>query len=161
VSWNGAAFALYEPLAGWPLSSTVDGASPRSEIPASWRATLITSTRPVFPQLDLSDVILCGRQLLRRGLRTTGIYEGTIGTWYSHTSIDCNDGGAPLTEQITPSAGSRYYLVVPRNSLVEGLLRQRRDARAAVHGASRGCSAVRRGADRDSLSVRFSGRGGR
>ena len=49
-----------------------------------------------------------------------GIYEGTIGSWYSHTLIDCNDVGADLTEQITPIAGSSYYLVVPHNAQAEG-----------------------------------------
>ena len=124
VSWNGVAFALYEPLAGWPLSSTVDGLSTVGN-PGLVAATLFVN-KTVFPQLDLSDVILVWAASCSEGASDYGIYEGTIGAWYSHTAVDCADGGAPLTEQITPAAGSRYYLVVPRNTLVEGSYGQKR-----------------------------------
>lgn len=49
-----------------------------------------------------------------------GIYQGTIGTWYSHALLDCNDAGSDLTEQITPPAASSYYLIVPHNAQAEG-----------------------------------------
>jgi hypothetical protein len=42
-----------------------------------------------------------------------GIYEGVIGSWYSHTSLDCSDDGSNLTEDVVPGDGGRYYLVVP------------------------------------------------
>jgi hypothetical protein len=125
VSWNGAAFALYEPLAGWPISSTVDGLSAIGN-PGVVSATLFAN-KTVFPQLDLSDVVLSWSASCSGGASDYGIYEGTIGVWYSHTAVDCNDGGAPLTEQITPSAGSRYYLVVPRNTQTEGSYGQKRN----------------------------------
>jgi len=48
--------------------------------------------------------------------RGGGIYEGKIGNWYSHVPIDCADDDNDLTERITPSAGDRYYLVVPQNA---------------------------------------------
>ena len=125
VSWNGAAFAVYEPLVGWPLSSTVDGLSTVGN-PGLVPATLLMS-KTAAPQLDLSDVILSWGASCSEGASNYGIYEGSIGTWYSHTAIDCFDGGAPLTEQITPNSGSRYYLVVPRNSETEGSYGQRRN----------------------------------
>jgi hypothetical protein len=125
VSWNGAAFAVYEPLAGWPLSSTVDGLSTVGN-PGLVAATLLMS-KTATPQLDLSDVILSWGASCSEGASDYGIYEGSIGTWYSHTMVDCIDGGAPLTEQIPPAAGSRYYLVVPRNSLTEGSYGLRRN----------------------------------
>ena len=50
-----------------------------------------------------------------QGAADYGIYEGTIGSWYSHTSLDCLDGGTPFEEVISPGGGSRYYLVVPHN----------------------------------------------
>jgi len=125
VSWNGAAFALYEPLAGWPLSSTVDGLATVGN-PGTVDATLFMN-KTVFPQLDLSNVILSWGQSCSEGASDYGIYEGAIGAWYSHTSIDCSDGGAPLTETVTPSAGSHYYLVVPHNTGTEGSYGQRRD----------------------------------
>jgi len=47
------------------------------------------------------------------------IYEGLLGNFSSHVPITCTTGGL-LTQQITPSPGDRYYLVVPRNALREG-----------------------------------------
>jgi hypothetical protein len=125
VAWNGAAFSLYEPLAGWPLSSTVDGLSTMGN-PGIIPATLLVN-KTAFPQLDLSDVILSWAASCSEGASDYGIYEGTIGAWYSHTAVDCADGGVPLTEQITPGAGSRYYLVVPHNTMTEGSYGQRQN----------------------------------
>jgi galactose oxidase len=34
-----------------------------------------------------------------------GIYEGTLGAWYSHTLLDCSDTGSDQTEQVTPASG--------------------------------------------------------
>ncbi len=125
VSWSGAAYALYEPLLGWPLSSTVDGLSTVGN-PGVVAATLLVN-KTVFPQLDLSDVILSWGASCSEGASNYGIYEGTIGTWYGHTFVDCIDGAPALTETITPSAGSRYYLVVPDNPQTEGSYGLRRD----------------------------------
>lgn len=47
------------------------------------------------------------------------IYEGTIGSYYSHnTQISCQIVGTSTT--ITPSAGNKYYLVVARRYNAEG-----------------------------------------
>jgi hypothetical protein len=48
------------------------------------------------------------------------IHEGAIGSWYSHTQVSCSDIGSDLTEEVTPTAGDRYYLVVPLNPDDEG-----------------------------------------
>jgi len=47
------------------------------------------------------------------------VYEGTIGSYYSHTPRSCSTGGA-TTLTLTPAGASRYYLVVPRNLQREG-----------------------------------------
>lgn len=47
------------------------------------------------------------------------VYEGTIGSWYSHFSKLCSTGGA-RTATVTPGAGGRYFLVVPKDSTEEG-----------------------------------------
>jgi hypothetical protein len=47
------------------------------------------------------------------------IYEGVIGSWYSHIARFCGTGGA-TTATFTPSAGDTYYLLVPRNAVREG-----------------------------------------
>src|SRR6185369_3122270 len=43
------------------------------------------------------------------------VYEGTIGAFASTAPALCTTGGAPLA-QVTPSAGSTFYLIVPRSS---------------------------------------------
>jgi hypothetical protein len=125
VSWSGAAFALYEPLAGWPLSSTVDGLSTVGN-PGVVAATLFMN-KTVFPQLDGSNVILSWSASCSEGAEDYEIYQGTIGAWYSHTFVVCNDAIPLLTETITPALGSHYYLVVPRNTQTEGSYGARRD----------------------------------
>lgn len=47
------------------------------------------------------------------------VYEGQVGSWYSHTAIDCSDDGLDRVEEITPAPGNRYYLVVPLSSPAE------------------------------------------
>ena len=47
------------------------------------------------------------------------IYEGTIGSYYSHTARFCTTGGA-TTKTLAPAAELTYYLVVPRNLGREG-----------------------------------------
>ena len=47
------------------------------------------------------------------------IYEGSLDDFYSHEPKVCSTEGA-TTMTIEPGAGSRYYLVVPRNELREG-----------------------------------------
>ena len=46
------------------------------------------------------------------------VYEGTIGSFYSHTMVDCNTGLPPLT--LLPSPGNTYYVIVPRSGSREG-----------------------------------------
>jgi len=48
-----------------------------------------------------------------------GIYEGTVGDYASHTRRLCSTGGQN-TVDLVPSAGSRYFLVVPQNATNEG-----------------------------------------
>jgi hypothetical protein len=48
------------------------------------------------------------------------VYEGTIGSWYSHVPGLCSTAGA-LAASYTAGAGSRYYLVVPLAPSAEGI----------------------------------------
>jgi hypothetical protein len=115
VAWNGAAYSLYEGLTGWPSSSGIHGISGLAN--PGTVPTTITLGKAVAPA---GDVIVNWSASCADGAEDYGIYEGTIGTWYSHTSKDCSDLGSNRTEQITPGAGNRYYLVVARNSQAEG-----------------------------------------
>ena len=47
------------------------------------------------------------------------VYEGTLGSCYSHAPRLCSTGGA-TTVTLSTDGMSHYYLVVPRSSLVEG-----------------------------------------
>lgn len=114
-SWNGAAYALFEPLAGWPASSYVNAIS-FSPAPGTVPVT-ITATRLL---LNGSQIRLSWAPSCSAGGENYGIYEGAIGSWYSHSLIDCSDDFSDLTEDIGTTSGNRYYLVVPRNGNEEG-----------------------------------------
>jgi hypothetical protein len=47
------------------------------------------------------------------------IYEGTIGSWPSHSPVCCTTTGA-TARTVMASAGSSYYLVVPTDGVQEG-----------------------------------------
>lgn len=48
------------------------------------------------------------------------VYEGTLGSWYSHAPLQCSTAGGFSAVNLTPAAGSRYYLIVPLSSGSEG-----------------------------------------
>jgi hypothetical protein len=114
LAWNGAAWSVFEPLAGWPGSSVADGLS---FVGNPGRVALLEVAKsPLIPgNLDLSWSVGCSE-----GGTDYGIYEGALGSWYSHVAIACSDAGSNLTESVSPAPGNRYYLVVPRNAAAEG-----------------------------------------
>ena len=118
VSWDGATYAQFEALAGWPAASEINALSCLANpgrVPATITIGKATAT-PCNPcDLDISWAASCAE-----GGEDYGIYEGTIGTWYSHTRIDCDDAGSNLTELVTPAVGNRYYVVVPHSAKEEG-----------------------------------------
>ncbi len=48
------------------------------------------------------------------------VYEGTIGSWYSHVPGLCTTSGS-LSASYAPAPGNTYYLVVPLNASAEGI----------------------------------------
>ena len=74
----------------------------------------IVVTRAGTQDLLLSWEVGCGPTAI-----DYGIYEGTLGTYYSHTALRCGTGSA-TSVTITTSPGSRYYLVVPLSTTAEG-----------------------------------------
>ena len=116
VSWDGTTFASFYLDSTWPLSSVVSGfaflAAPGS-VPN-------TSLRVAPSAIMPGDLTLTWSAATSAGGEDYGIYEGTIGSWYGHASRDCHDDGADLTEEVTPSTGDTYYLVVPFNPNSEG-----------------------------------------
>ncbi len=110
VITDSVTFSLFEPLVGWPTTSVVDGLSCGGN-PGRVPPTMVIG-KAVLPP---TDIVLTWAPSCSQGADDYGVHEGTIGVWYGHTAIDCLDGGAPLTEQVTPGAGDTYYLVVADN----------------------------------------------
>jgi len=115
VSWDGASFALFEPLLGWPMSSEVDGVSGLAAA-GTVPPTLLVGKSSLTP----GDLTLSWDTSCADGATDYGIYEGVIGSWYTHASVDCTDDLADRTEEVTPAVASTYYLVVGHNPFEEG-----------------------------------------
>lgn len=104
---------------GWPIAARLDG--------FAFLAASLAGPGGVPPTIrvgpgapDGSTVVVSWDASCSAGAEDYTIYEGTIGSWYSHTAIDCNDDGTPLTETVATSPGNTYYLVVPTNPDGEG-----------------------------------------
>ena len=66
-----------------------------------------------------SDLTLTWGPSCSAGDSEYAVYEGSLGSFTSHTPVLCSTGGA-TTATIAPGAGNHYYLVVPNNGLREG-----------------------------------------
>ena len=66
-----------------------------------------------------NDLVLSWGNSCLAGDADYAVYEGAMGAFTSHVPIRCDTAGA-TTVTVTPGAGSRYYLVVPRNINREG-----------------------------------------
>lgn len=118
--WDGANFDLFEPLAGWPPGSLVDGVSCQAN-PGRLEAQILLGKAPGFPP----DIFIVWPASCSDGADDYGIYEGTLASVrlgiYDHVAIDCNDAPPLLQETIAPPAVvNSYYLVVPYNLKDEG-----------------------------------------
>jgi len=120
VSFSAGSWGLFAALLGWPIRSAVDGLSYVAN-PGVVPANLTVGKTGQF---DTSPIVLSwSPSCSPEGATDYGVYEGAIGTWFSHTSAgidDCSDAGGDLTETVHPSPGDRYYLVVPHSGLAEG-----------------------------------------
>jgi hypothetical protein len=99
-----------------PVDPGGNGASSAGYVPdGSPGVPLRLDKNPVTAEnLDLAWGASCAS-----GGTNYSIHEGSVGSWYSHTSVLCSTAGA-LSQTITPSPGDRYYLIVPLNADVEG-----------------------------------------
>jgi hypothetical protein len=121
VKVNSGSFSLYFRYALWPAGAVMGdfafgspGRVPNGADVPGTPLTLAKSVSGGAGDLDLSWGASC-----LSGSWTYGIYEGAIGSWYSHgTQAACGVTGTSVT--ITPFSGDRYYLVVPSGEVVEG-----------------------------------------
>ena len=65
------------------------------------------------------DIVLTWSPSCAAGDTDYEVYEGTVGSFYSHAALFCSTGGS-TTWTLTPSPGDRYYIVVPANDGAEG-----------------------------------------
>ncbi|HEY3174186.1 MAG TPA: hypothetical protein VGK94_00335 [Candidatus Polarisedimenticolia bacterium] len=117
VSWDGSGFSSFYMDPGWPAGSGIDALA------------LLPQPGAVPPTIDVALASPPGGRLRLRitweascsaGAEDYAIYEGTIGSWYSHGALDCSDDGGDRMEEFSPGSGNRYYLVVPLNANDEG-----------------------------------------
>ncbi len=114
VRYAGAAFSSYYSDPAWPAGARADAIAFLAP-PGVSPATITVDKSASAGRLWIRWQPSCSW-----GATDYGIYEGRIGSWYSHRSIDCSDDGADFEEEIAPADGDRYYLVVPRNGDGEG-----------------------------------------
>jgi hypothetical protein len=114
ASWDGATYGLFTGLPAWPINSEVDALSCNGN-PGDVVTMHVDKSGIVAGDLTVTWAPSCSQ-----GAEDYGIYEGQIGTYYSHSRIDCFDNAPSFTEEVTPSVNSSYYLVVPHNNKEEG-----------------------------------------
>jgi hypothetical protein len=123
AAWDGSipTYLLFDQLANWPLSSEVDafscqGNPSRVYDRVVYHFPITLGKSPLVPgDIDINWSPSCSA-----GAEDYGIYEGTIGSWYSHRRKTCTDPVPAFTERITPQNANSYYLVVPHNLAEEG-----------------------------------------
>jgi len=123
ASWNGGAYSIYDNLAGWPLSNEVDAFSCQANPGRVYDRSVYQLPILIAKSLAIpGNVVLSWAPSCSSGAEDYGIYEGTLGTWYSHQRLYCNDiDGLTYSEDFPPTpGGDRYYLVVPHNHADEG-----------------------------------------
>jgi hypothetical protein len=134
VRWTGAGFATYFVDPAWPpASQTHDFAF----VPAAGAVPDSGAT----PGVPLTVSLAAGSLTLSWGSSCATsdtdyeVYEGTLGTYYSHASKLCTTGGA-TTATIAAPVTSTYYLVVPKNAVSEGSYGQASGGAEVPPGAS-------------------------
>ncbi len=118
VRWApGAGFSLFAADPGWPVSSVLANAGflpAAGSVPDGGAGSVPLTVQRAGGNLILSWGASCSPT------DDYDVYEGTLSAPFnSHLPVACSTSGA-TTLTFTPSAGNRYYLVVPRNEVAEG-----------------------------------------
>lgn len=121
AGWDGVNYNLFDNLAGWPMSSEIAALSCQANPGRTYE--LVNYPNPLRLGKSLltpGNIVLMWSPSCSAGAEDYGIYEGTLGNWYSHKQKQCVDAGGDLTEDIAPQAANSYYVVVPHNYAEEG-----------------------------------------
>lgn len=109
AEWDGVGLSLHFDDPGFPAASRGNDFS----FPASPGAVEGLTVDKAGADLQLDWGASCSVEST-----DFAVYEGTLGNFQSHVPVDCATGGPSAL--IQPSAGDRYYLVVPVNAVFEG-----------------------------------------
>jgi len=122
-AWDtpNATYLLYDALTGWPLSSHVEAFSCQANPGRVYhRTTYPFPIRVGKSSLVPGNIVTQWTPSCSDGAEDYGVYEGTIGSWYSHVFKTCTDVGGDFMEDFGPAGADSYYLVVPHNFADEG-----------------------------------------
>ena len=121
ADWDGTNFNVFDALGAWPLASEVDALSCQGNPGRVYdRVVYQNPIRLAKPVPFTGPITLTWSPSCSSGAEDYGIYEGTLGSWYSHRRKLCTDTGSDFTETFLPQAADSYYLVVPHNYAEEG-----------------------------------------
>lgn len=126
-SWLDRPLANHGIVFAHPTNADAVGLSSREDASASLRPRLSVTYRPgpvdllsVARSASPGMIALSWAPSCYPGTMDYAIYEGILGSWYSHVLRDCSDDGADRREELTPAGGNTYYLVVPIGASGEG-----------------------------------------
>jgi hypothetical protein len=121
VRWEGgSAFSLYFQDAFWPPGSQLRGLA-FAPVAGGYvpDGADVSGTQLRIGKAGAEDVTLAWGPSCLSTDTDYEVYEGTLGDFGSHAPVLCSTGGATMVT-LTPEAGDRYFLAVPRNGMREG-----------------------------------------
>jgi hypothetical protein len=121
VRWTaGAGFEIASHDPGWPVTSEprdFTSIPPVGGVPESPGGGTPLTIAKAGAAITLAWGEACGAS----AITDYAVYEGTIGSWYSHFARYCSTNGS-LSSSFVPPAGDVYYVVAARNGPAEGSL---------------------------------------
>jgi hypothetical protein len=123
--WSYTNFAATGPAGVWTFTADfngrvyerqfrVDAAAGSGRVPGQ-----LNESSGLTVERSGADLTLSWSSSCAQGDTDYEVYEGSIGTWYSHAPLSCSTGGA-ISTTVAPGVGNHYYLVVPTDTTVEG-----------------------------------------
>ena len=118
VQFKGGTYNLYFRDASFPKESAMTDFALWGS-PGAVPTDAYTSGTPLKITKSGNNIALTWGASCSQNAADYSVYEGTLGSWYSHASSVCTTGGA-LATTLTPGSGNKYYLVTANNGAYEG-----------------------------------------
>jgi len=119
LAWNGTALSSFSFDPAWPPGMQMRDFSLTLPVGAIPDGAFVSGVPLTVSQAAGGNLTLAWGAACAGPAIDFEIYEGTIGSYYSHEALFCTTN-SQTSATFTPSAGSRYYLVVPRTAQREG-----------------------------------------